>query len=179
VIRDRDDLRSYMEADRLALGRRRGLITLWADDVWRFQRCLRRLEYCLNTGANPILLVVAKLRYRRLGRLLGFSIPPNVFGPGLAIAHPGTIIVHSAARIGANCRIHAGVSIGTSADEAAAVPTLGDDCYIGPGAKLFGDIEIGPSTRIGANAVVNRSFTEGNVTLVGVPARATTGEDVG
>ena len=179
MIRDRDDLRAYMQADWLALGRPRGLMTLWTDDVWRFQRHLRRLEYRLNTRANPVLLVVAKLRYRRLGRLLGFSIPPNVFGPGLAIAHPGTIVVHSAARIGANCRIHAGVSIGTTAYEAAAVPRLGDNCYIGPGAKLFGDIEIGPSTRIGANAVVNRSFAQGNVTLVGIPAGATKGDDIG
>jgi serine O-acetyltransferase len=141
------------------------------DDIWRYERCLRRLEYRLNTRANPLLLGVAKLRHRRLGRLLGFSIPPNVFGPGLSIGHPGTIVVHSAARIGANCRIHVDVSIGTSAHGESAVPTIGDDCYLGPGAKLFGAIEIGPRTVVGANAVVTHSFPEGNVTLAGVPAK--------
>jgi serine O-acetyltransferase len=139
--------------------------------VWRYQRCLRQLEYRLNTRANPVSLAVAKLRHRRLGRLLGFSIPPNVFGPGLSIAHYGTIVVNPGARVGANCRLHVDVNIGTSAGEQTAAPTIGDDCYIGPGAKLFGPIEIGSGTAIGANAVVDRSFPEGNITLGGVPAR--------
>lgn len=171
MIQSRADLRAYLEADRIALQCRRSLSALLLDDVWRYQRALRRLEYRLNTGANPLSLLVAKLRHRQLGRMLGFSIAPNVFGAGLSIAHPGTIVVHSAARIGANCRLHVGVNIGTSRDEPAAVPTIGDDCYIGPGAKLFGAIEIGPRTVIGANAVVNRSFPEGNMTIAGVPAR--------
>jgi len=129
------------------------------------------LEYRLNTGANPVSLIVARLRHRRLGRLLGFSIPPNVFGPGLSIAHYGTIVVNPGAKIGANCRLHVGVNIGTSAGQSVAAPTLGDNCYIGPGAKLFGHIEIGPGTVIGANAVVNESFPDGHITLGGVPAK--------
>ena len=47
---------------------------------------------------------------------------------------------------------------------------IGDNVYIGPGAKLFGPIQIGDNTVIGANAVVNKSFKEGNCTIVGVPA---------
>lgn len=171
MIGSRAELRAYLEADRIALRRRRTLRELLFDDVWRFQRNLRRLEYRLNTGADPLSLTVAKLRHRRLGRLLGFSIPPNVFGPGLAIAHPGTIVVHADARVGANCRLHVGVSIGTAAGQDRAVPRIGDNCYIGPGAKLFGAIQIGSGTAIGANAVVDRSFPQGGVTIGGVPAR--------
>jgi serine O-acetyltransferase len=58
-----------------------------------------------------------------------------------------------------------------------AVPVIGNDCYIGPGAKLFGPIELGPNPVIGANAVVNRSFPQGNVTLVGVPAKQVDHDD--
>ena len=65
--------------------------------------------------------------------------------------------------------------IGASHDEVAGVPVIGDDCYIGPGAKLFGAIEIGDRTLIGANAVVNRSFPAGNTTIAGVPARQVAG----
>jgi len=79
--------------------------------------------------------------------------------------------VNGAARIGSNCRIHTGVNIGTNAGTSSAAPVLGDNCYIGPGAKLFGAITIGDSTVIGANAVVNRDFPEGGVTLGGVPAK--------
>jgi serine O-acetyltransferase len=171
VIRNRTDLEAYLEADRVALGCERSLRALLFDDVWRYQRSLRRLEYRLNTRGNPLALLAAKVQHRRLGRLLGFTIAPNVFGPGLSIAHPGTIVVHSEARVGANCRIHVGVVIGASHDEHHGVPTIGDDCYIGPGAKLFGAVQIGDGTTIGANAVVNRSFPEGNTTIAGVPAK--------
>ena len=74
-------------------------------------------------------------------------------------------------RIGANCRIHVDVVIGTRPGPDDLVPTLGDNCYIGPGAKIFGDIIIGPNTAIGANSVVNASFPEGFMTIAGAPAR--------
>ena len=49
-------------------------------------------------------------------------------------------------------------------------PVIGDNVYIGPGAKIFGDITIGNNVSIGANAVVNRSFPD-NVIIAGVPAK--------
>jgi serine O-acetyltransferase len=171
VIESRADLRAYLEADRVALRVEHTLKNLLLDDVWRFQRSLRRLEFRLNSGANPALLTISKLRHRRLSRMLGFTIPPNVFGPGLSISHHGTIVVHSDARIGARCRIHPGVMVGSSHGADPGVPAIGDDCYLGSGAKLFGGIEIGSGTIVGANAVVNRSFPEGNVTIAGAPAR--------
>lgn len=170
MIMNRADLRTYLEADRIALGSPRGISARLFHQVWRYERCLRRLEYRRNTGANLLLLTIARFHHRRLGRQLGFSIPPNVFGPGLSIAHYGTIVVNPGTKIGANCRIHVDVNIGTAAGQDAA-PTLGEDCYIGPGAKLFGPIEIGPGTAIGANAVVNQSFPDGHITLGGVPAK--------
>jgi serine O-acetyltransferase len=63
------------------------------------------------------------------------------------------------------------VNIGTEAGKSASSPTIGDNCYIGPGAKIFGEIIIGANTVIGANAVVNKSFPEGNQTIAGIPAR--------
>lgn len=90
--------------------------------------------------------------------LLGYTIPLNVFGPGLSIAHRGTIVVSRWARIGENCRIHACVNIRTAAGYADKAPWTGDSVYIGPGAKIFGDIRIGDGVAIGVNAVVNASF---------------------
>jgi serine O-acetyltransferase len=171
VITSRADLRAYQEADRVALGCRGGLSDRLFHIIWRYERSLRRLEYVRNANANVVSVSVARYRHRRLGRELGFSIPPNVFGPGLSIAHYGTIVVNGGARVGANCRVHAGVNIGTAAGQSEAAPTVGDNCYIGPGAKLFGPIEIGSDTVIGANAVVNRSFPEGHMTLGGIPAK--------
>lgn len=110
----------------------------------------------------------ARWRLHVLMLKTGIVIQPNCFGPGLSIAHAGTIIVHPDVRVGSNCRIHACVNIGTGSD--SMVPKIGDNCYIGPGVKMFGGIVIGDNVKIGANAVVNKSFPEGNCTLVGIPA---------
>ena len=99
---------------------------------------------------------------------LGYSIPINVFGPGLSLPHRGNIIINPNTRIGKNCRIHVGVNIGAHKDLA---PTIGDNAYIGPGVILFGDIKIGNNTTIGANATVNKSFDQNNVTIAGTPAK--------
>ena len=50
-------------------------------------------------------------------------------------------------------------------------PKIGNDVYIGPGAVIFGDIEIADGCYIGANAVVNKSITEPNSVVVGVPGK--------
>lgn len=50
-------------------------------------------------------------------------------------------------------------------------PKIGDNVYIGPGAVLFGDIEIADNCWIGANAVVNKSFLEPYSVIVGVPGK--------
>ncbi|MCG8399395.1 serine acetyltransferase, partial [Bacillus atrophaeus] len=77
---------------------------------------------------------------------------------------------NSNVKIGANCDIHQGVNIGQNHDQ-YDVPTIGDHVWIGPGVKLFGKIQIANGISIGANAVVNKSFTEENITIAGVPAK--------
>ncbi len=174
MIESRKDYLDYLEKDRIALAQRRKRPRPFSDEVWKFERRLRKLEYVTNCRKSlfwkPAQLVL-KYRFRRLSIRLGFDIPCNVFGPGLSIAHYGTIIVNGAARIGANCRIHAGVNIGTKAGATFLAPKIGDNVYIGPGAKLFGPIEIAGGIAIGANSVVNKSFTEPNISIAGVPAR--------
>lgn len=64
-----------------------------------------------------------------------------------------------------------GVNIGADARISNAAPTIGNNVYIGPGAKLFGQIEIADGIAIGANAVVNKSFWERNISIAGVPAK--------
>ncbi|MBX2980715.1 MAG: serine acetyltransferase [Flavobacteriales bacterium] len=175
MIRSHEDLLAYLEADRIAL-RRVDSVNRFFDEVWNFQRLLRRVEYLMNCRKkqNIFWLLVYKyysVRFHRQSVRCGFDIPPNTFGPGLSIAHRGTIVVHPDARIGANCRIHVDVVIGTRPGPEDLVPTLGDNCYIGPGAKLFGNIVIGDNTAIGANSVVNASFPDGFMTIAGAPAR--------
>lgn len=178
LINSHADYRRYLEADRIALG----VHSRWAwlhDEIFQFQRLLRKVEFLTNCKKKSLRRRLAVYRFRKLSIKLGFSIPINVFGPGLAILHYGTIVVNSGARIGSNCRIHTGVNIGAQLGRGEEVPRIGNNCYIAPGAKLFGAIEIGDNTAIGANAVVNRSFPEGNVTLGGIPARVISEKSTG
>ena len=157
------DLRAY-ELDSVSF------YNYWWMDCLRFQLRLRKIEYLHNVKRNNpfcrLVLFVLEMINHRLATRLGFSIPKNVFGPGLCIVHYGTIVVNAKARIGAWCRIHPSTSIG----DFNGVPQIGNHVYIGPGAKLFGDITIGDNVAIGANAVVNKSFGS-NITIGGVPAQ--------
>ena len=172
MINSKADYREYLAEDKKALNRTGFLPMPW-DFVWRFQRLLRKSEYYKNCRKDPIgKLIGYYLKFRRhyLGLKCGFVITENVFGKGLSIAHTGTIVVNGATRVGDYCRLHVGVNIGTAAGFSSKCPTIGNRVYIGPGAKLFGDIEIADGIAIGANAVVNRSCMKPDVTIGGVPA---------
>ncbi len=173
MIKSKEDYLCYLEADRLNLKCRKTLKTYLFHDVWRYQRLLRKIEYYQNCKRGPLaklVLAYCCVRFYYLGKYMGIRIYPHVFGPGLAIAHEGTLRVHKNARVGANCRIHVCVNIGASGGSRDA-PHIGNNVYIGPGAKLFGNITIADGISIGANAVVNKSFREANITIAGVPAK--------
>jgi len=173
-MKTRAELRFYLEADRLALGMRRHRPRVIGDDIWKFERALRHFEYWLEHPSRllaPIPRFFWRYRHYRLGLLLNYEIPPFVVGPGLSLAHRGPVIVNPNARIGRNCRIHSGVNVGTAAGTQDQAPLIGDNCYLGPGAKLFGRIRIADGTAVAAQAVVHRSQEEPDVTLGGVPAR--------
>ena len=106
--------------------------------------------------------------FKRLSYILGFTIHKNCFGPGLNIKHYGSVVVNPNARIGKNCIIHSCVNIGETNGKA---PVIGDNVYIGPGAKIYGNVVIGNNNAIAANATVNKSFEEEGVLIGGVPSK--------
>ncbi len=167
MIKTKKELKYYLECDRIALGKKQKRPSLFGDEIWKFQIVMRKLCY-YDATRNPLRFYY-KLKFHHYSVKLGFSIPKDVAGPGLAIVHYGTIIISIGAKIGENCRIHAGVNIGANAGESEAA-TIGDNVYIGPGAKIVGNIKIGNNAVIGANAVVTKDVPEG-VTVGGVPAK--------
>ena len=145
-------------------------------EIWRFQKALRKCEYLYNINKNnplwKIRKYIAAIKFKKMSLRLGFTIPVNCFGPGLRIAHRGTIVVNGQCKIGTNCTINACVNIGAQFGADNKVPILGDNIFISPGAKVFGDIIIANGCIIGANAVVNKSFLVENTIIIGVPAIA-------
>lgn len=178
MIKSKKDLKYFIECDKKALGIR-SLTFLqkvksyfFPHRILKFEYCLRKCEYHKNNSGNIYHLLAFGIRYfyfERLSVKLGFSIPLNVFGPGLAIVHFGTIVVSAQAKVGANCRLHPSTCIGTSGGSDKA-PIIGDNVYIGPGVKIYGDVKIASDIAFAANAAVNKSFNENGILIGGVPA---------
>jgi len=102
----------------------------------------------------------------------GISLPTGCqIGKGLYIGHFCGIFVHDTVVMGENCNLSQGVSIGLGGKANSLVaPRLGNQVYVGAGAKVLGPITLGDRVRVGANAVVLDSVPEG-ATAVGIPAR--------
>lgn len=108
--------------------------------------------------------------FRIVETLTGVSFTKAAeIGPGLRIHHFGNIFVHSSAKIGANCTLRQGVTIGNR-HEGGGVPVLEDDVDLGAYAQVLGGIRIGKGARIGALSVVLQDVPPG-ATAVGIPAK--------
>ena len=171
MIMSKQDYKLYVTADLAAHYQTRYMwIFKFSQPLLHFQMMLRKAEYyenCRKDIPGQIYLVILKFKLMKLSTKLGFTIPRHVFGPGLSIAHWGSIVVHPDVRVGNNCRIHSAVNIGVFNGKC---PIIGNNVYIAPGAKLFGGITIGNNVTIGANAVVNKDVPS-NVTVGGIPAK--------
>lgn len=180
MIKTKNDLKYFLECDRDALFAKTKKPRFCSDEIWHFEILLRKREYLCNLRPSKFFVVnflrklyaiILHFRYKRMQFKLGFSIPLNVFGPGLSIAHYGTIVVAEGAKIGANCRIHEGVTIGATNGTADAAQ-IGDNVFIGSGAKIIGGVVISSNVAIAANAVVVKDvISENGCTVGGVPAR--------
>lgn len=165
MIQSKSDLYYYIQQDALASGRTKVKAHLLGDEIWKYQLCLRKLEYSTN-AKKRLAQLFYKFRLHSLSVKLGFEIPINVCEEGLSLAHRGSIIVAGGTKIGKYCRIHEGVTIGaTNGSDKAA--TIGDNVFIATGAKIIGEVSIANDCAIAANAVVVKDITEAGVTWGG------------
>ena len=108
--------------------------------------------------------------FRIVETLTGVSFTKSVaIGPGMRIYHFGNIFIHSNVKIGANCTMRQGVTIGNRSED-GPVPVIGDDVEIGAYAQVLGGIKIGIGAKIGAMSVVLQDVPAGR-TVVGIPAK--------
>lgn len=126
---------------------------------------LYRLSHFL---AQKRIKLIPQIIYQINLTLHGLDIPPFVpIGPGLYIPHPAGIVV-TAERIGSNCTLVSVITIGMRNEH--CFPRIGNDVYIGAGARVLGNITIGNNVKIGANAVVITDVPDDSI-AVGVPAK--------
>lgn len=171
MIKTKCDLRDYLKVEITISRNIKNLI--FPPPNYRFVYYLRKFEYHFNNRKKiwhlPFLLWYYYWYYI-YSLKTGLSIPKNVCEKGLTIYHFGSIVINGKSKIGENCCIMNNVNIGANQGSDKA-PIIGRDVYIGPGVVIFGDIVIADGCYIGANAVVNKSITNKNSVVVGVPAR--------
>lgn len=155
-------------------------VARWAELLWVSERTrmLARLLYAfpefrcvyyhrLSRG-NPTGALAARIAAHLWNGVDGIDLRGTEIGPGIFISH-GQSTILSAERIGANLQVHQGVTIGWDY-RGDRRPIIGDDVFIGAGAKVLGAITVGDGAMIGANAVVVTDVPAG-ATAVGIPAR--------
>lgn len=187
MIKSKKEYKFYLQEDRKALTKNNIGLDIKSTfhflnpyhidlEIWKFQKALRKCEYLYNMDKRNFIWKIRKFlaarQFKNLSLALSFTINPNCFGPGLRIMHRGPIIVNGQCKIGSHCSINAGVNIGVKPGFDNEFPILGNNVYIGPGAKLYGPITIANGCIIGANSVVNKSFTEKGSIIVGAPAKS-------
>jgi serine O-acetyltransferase len=126
--------------------------------LYRLMQCARRWHLA------PLEMIFNKLNAVLCNCIIGRGAE---FGPGLVLIHSTGIVINGQVRGGANVHIEHQVTIGA---ERRQSPILGNDVFLGAGAKILGSIHLGDGVRIGANAVVLEDIPS-YCTAVGIPAR--------
>lgn len=124
----------------------------------------RLMQWARRWRLVPLEMVFNKINAVCCGCIIGRGAE---FGPGFVLVHSQGVVINGTARGGRDVKIEHQVTIGA---EKRQTPVLGDDVFIGAGAKILGAVTVGDGARVGANAVVV-SDVPPHTTVVGIPAR--------
>lgn len=145
-------------------------------EIFRWIKELRITEYYAakrdTKGGllNRALCIHHGRKMAKYGNALGYFISPGVLGKNVVIFHRGSVIINHRSVIGDGCKLHGDNCIGNNGSTEDC-PVLGKNVDVGIGAKIIGGVTIANDIKIGANAVVTKSFLEPGITIAGVPAK--------
>ncbi len=116
--------------------------------------------------------LIARIISEKAKRKTGIEIHPGAtIGKNLFIDHGMGVVIGETCVIGDNVTLFHGVTLGgTGKEKGKRHPTIGNNVFIGSGAKILGNITIGNNVKIGANSVILESIPD-NVTVVGIPGK--------
>jgi len=100
----------------------------------------------------------------------GIEIHPGAqIGKNFFIDHGTGVVIGETTIIGDNVTLYHGVTLGGRTSNAQKRhPTIGDNVYIGAGAKILGNIKIGKNVKIGAGAIVINDLEEQKTVVASV-----------
>lgn len=170
----RSDFHRYMGRPRLFAVLKHWLVTPGVKYSFYMRLCafLRAAPF---KGFGMFFLARLALHHCRIK--YGIDIPDTTsIGSGFYIGHFGGIVVNSKSIIGKNCNISHGVTLGRlNRGDRAGCPVIGDNVFIGPGAKILGNVRVGDHAAIGANCVVT-SDVPAYAVFAGIPGKAVSQE---
>lgn len=123
-----------------------------------------------------VMSCISAIYYRwllnKISRKYFFQVPYNVeIGYGFNFVHFGRLIIAPKVKIGSNCNIFTGVTIGsTTRGERSGIPIIGNNVWIGPNAVLVGKIQIGDDVLIAGNSYVNFDVPSHSI-VIGNPGK--------
>lgn len=125
---------------------------------------LHRVAHWFKSRRIPVLgPMIARCNQFLTGVEIGSGA---VIGPGLLISHGMGIVIGGYARIGRNAILLHQVTIGSpDPSRIEKMPVIGDNVFIGAGAKVIGPISVGDDVFIGVNAIVARDIPNGSRVL--------------
>lgn len=133
-----------------------------------YKKYYKSHKYALNNRK----ILAFYYRYKNLKKYGCVISPYCDIGKNLSLPHPLSVVIggynnSNHVKIGDNCTIYQGVTIGQSNDE---FPIIGNNVTIYSGAKVIGNVKVGNNVIIGANAVVINDIPD-NCVVAGVPAK--------
>jgi serine O-acetyltransferase len=142
----------------------KAMLRMVLSDGSTAQLLYRAMRFCQTHHLQPFAVLLYRLNAAVGHTVIGRGAD---IGPGFVILHSFSIVVNTSVRAGRNLVVGHKVTIGADNGES---PVLGDNVFIGAGAKVLGGIRVGSNVKIGANSLVVRDLPDG-ATAVGVPAR--------
>jgi len=124
----------------------------------------RLMQWAGKWRLRPLEMIFNKLNAVCCNCIIGRGAE---FGPGFVLIHSTGVVINGQVRGGSHVYLEHQVTIGA---ERGMSPRLGDNVFVGAGAKIVGPVTIGRNCRIGANAVVVHDIPSGS-TAVGIPAK--------
>ena len=132
-----------------------------ASDTRLILFLFRKGQWLQKNKSNIFLLpmyILIKIIYKFLEIIYGFSIPfQTKIGSNICFKHGlYGVFISSHAVIGNNVIIMHQVTIGSNytSDKEITAPIVGDNVFIGPGAKIIGKVSIEDYSKVGANALI-------------------------
>lgn len=127
------------------------------------------LGFCNRGVKRKVLKCFLMPYYIHLMNKYSIDLPLTLkLGGGCQMPHGGPIVINGSAIIGKNMTIHPGVLVG--GQRGKGVPVIGDNCFLGNGAKIIGNVKIGDWCFVCPNTVVVKDQIPKSV-ISGVPSK--------